>query len=414
MTRKKKSNITYYLKKKEQYKDVVVPEDFTKYCKGCNQTKNQICFRRNKVSKDGLRSICKSCLKEQEDKRTALRKENNIPPPPFKTCNICKIEKPSVNFGIRSGTLDGLATKCKDCANEKARRLRAPRAVEINEKNRIRRQKRVQWLRDLKSYKNCADCNRILNPILMDFDHVIGEKKHNVSYMVVHNFSKEDILKEIEKTELVCLYCHYDRTFRRLEERKKKNAVKRFNKGSNKKIKLLKYEYINKYKESHPCYVCGLYYKAHHMQLDHVDPNIKYENISKLVFYNVDMDIIQEEINKCQCICCGCHRIKSLEEQDNREIVKSKNCIKCSYNKPISNFIHIEKSIILEKDICKKCISDIKSENYKKRTFIDIENKTRICSKCLIIKHFSEFPARQSGPAHLDYCCISCKNNKDQ
>jgi hypothetical protein len=43
----------------------------------------------------------------------------------------------------------------------------------------------------------------------MDFDHVNGQEKYmDVSTMCDKGFSKEKILQEIAKCELVCAVCH--------------------------------------------------------------------------------------------------------------------------------------------------------------------------------------------------------------
>lgn len=54
----------------------------------------------------------------------------------------------------------------------------------------------------------CADCGERYPPIVMDLDHVRGEKVRNVARMVRDRHSLKSIEAEIEKCEVVCANCH--------------------------------------------------------------------------------------------------------------------------------------------------------------------------------------------------------------
>lgn len=70
-----------------------------------------------------------------------------------------------------------------------------------------------QWFNELKS-KPCTDCKHSFPPFCMDWDHLYG-KEYDVSYIVSRLRSKEMILREIAKCELVCSNCHRIRTHNR-------------------------------------------------------------------------------------------------------------------------------------------------------------------------------------------------------
>ena len=57
----------------------------------------------------------------------------------------------------------------------------------------------------------CVDCG-ISDPRVLEFDHVSGEKKHNIGDMKRLRFSWSSILTEIEKCEVRCANCHRIRT----------------------------------------------------------------------------------------------------------------------------------------------------------------------------------------------------------
>ena len=79
-------------------------------------------------------------------------------------------------------------------------------------KNRI---EKAQWAAALKHMKPCTDCKNRHPAWIMQWDHVRGEKDFQLANVTKTNISKERILAEIEKCELVCANCHAERTYRR-------------------------------------------------------------------------------------------------------------------------------------------------------------------------------------------------------
>lgn len=63
--------------------------------------------------------------------------------------------------------------------------------------------------------KPCADCGGRFPTFVMDFDHCRGKKEFELSYARENGFSKERILREAKKCDVVCSNCHRIRTFRR-------------------------------------------------------------------------------------------------------------------------------------------------------------------------------------------------------
>lgn len=66
----------------------------------------------------------------------------------------------------------------------------------------------------------CIDCSKRFPPCVMDFDHVRGEKSFSLNSMR----SKESMLEEIIKCDLVCANCHRIRTWKRNKSRKLSDA----------------------------------------------------------------------------------------------------------------------------------------------------------------------------------------------
>lgn len=71
-----------------------------------------------------------------------------------------------------------------------------------------RRQEFAKWLKTIKSELFCATCGEN-DPVCLDFHHSNKtEKEICVSQAVNRGWSKERILKEIAKCEILCSNCH--------------------------------------------------------------------------------------------------------------------------------------------------------------------------------------------------------------
>lgn len=82
------------------------------------------------------------------------------------------------------------------------------------ERSQKRRTEIRLMIAKIKEDAGCIDCKIMYPYYVLDFDHVNGLKVENVGQMVYWH-SVEDILKEIEKCEIVCSNCHRERTHKR-------------------------------------------------------------------------------------------------------------------------------------------------------------------------------------------------------
>lgn len=71
-----------------------------------------------------------------------------------------------------------------------------------------------KFLDDYLSKQSCVDCGNS-NPIVLEFDHVRGVKKLNVSDMILRSYSLKTIQDEIDKCEIRCANCHRIKTYNR-------------------------------------------------------------------------------------------------------------------------------------------------------------------------------------------------------
>ena len=57
-----------------------------------------------------------------------------------------------------------------------------------------------------------------------------------------------------------------------------------------------------------PCQCCKTSYPSVVMDLHHIDPSTKKDNVSKLL-KSGSLQSLQEEIDKCVVLCSNCHRL---------------------------------------------------------------------------------------------------------
>ena len=80
--------------------------------------------------------------------------------------------------------------------------------------NAHQRSRNKSFVNRYKSFISCVDCGES-NSIVLEFDHVRGEKVANISDMVNMPHSISSIKKEIRKCDPCCANCHRIRTHQR-------------------------------------------------------------------------------------------------------------------------------------------------------------------------------------------------------
>jgi hypothetical protein len=132
----------------------------------------------------------------------------------MKTCTRCKIERPLSEFHFRNTKRGTYQKWCKSCA--------IAVRVAYYKKNRNYEYKRNKaHTKDIKALVTeyltkhpCVDCTES-DPIVLEFDHVRGVKRDNISVMAGAGLSWKTIQLEIAKCEVRCANCHRRQTFYR-------------------------------------------------------------------------------------------------------------------------------------------------------------------------------------------------------
>jgi len=81
-------------------------------------------------------------------------------------------------------------------------------------RNKAQRKRNKDFVDRIKRMYDCIDCGES-NPVVLEFDHVSGEKRGNISDMSRQSYSIETIKDEIRKCELRCANCHRLKTHER-------------------------------------------------------------------------------------------------------------------------------------------------------------------------------------------------------
>lgn len=103
--------------------------------------------------------------------------------------------------------------EAKRAYNREWKKNRFSDPVLAAERNKKRKDKLKAYVDELKKAP-CTDCGGTFHPVCMDFDH-LGDKTHDIAFMVNKRHSMKRIIEEIKKCELVCANCHRLRTHNR-------------------------------------------------------------------------------------------------------------------------------------------------------------------------------------------------------
>lgn len=148
--------------------------------------------------------VCIGCHRDRTQTRlvsTSIEKKRRTQRPGDRTCNKCRQSLHDTEFYLSRGRPRPTCILCWKEITTSARKA-ATRAIVHEHKA-----------------KPCVDCGQQLPYWKMDFDHLPDtDKICTVSRLASMAVSRKKILTEIAKCEVVCCFCHRDRThYRSLE-----------------------------------------------------------------------------------------------------------------------------------------------------------------------------------------------------
>ncbi len=132
-----------------------------------------------------------------------------------KKCVICKLKHSILEFNKNRAKKDGLQISCKQCNKKRSaayyKRKTVHHREETKKQKRFLRKRNSQYIWDYLLLHPCVDCGNS-NPVVLEFDHVTGDKLLPISVMIGSCNSLIKINEEIEKCEVRCANCHRIRT----------------------------------------------------------------------------------------------------------------------------------------------------------------------------------------------------------
>lgn len=139
--------------------------------------------------------------------------------PSVKRCPRCGVEKEVWEFPTRGLAAPRPNSYCHSCQREYSRnhyhanaRAHNLRRLANQRRYRIRNRELVnQYL----ASRVCIDCGEA-DPTVLEFDHVRGSKRDDVSTLVRRAFSWKRVSAEMAKCEVRCANCHRRKTAKQL------------------------------------------------------------------------------------------------------------------------------------------------------------------------------------------------------
>jgi hypothetical protein len=126
----------------------------------------------------------------------------------MKICSRCEVKKPNKAFSRKHKT-------CKKCLAKQitAYYASSPSYRKACKENKHRKSLETQkFIYEYLLKHPCVDCGET-DPVVLEFDHVRGKKKNEVTSM--NNQSMKMLLFEIKKCDVVCANDHRRRTAKR-------------------------------------------------------------------------------------------------------------------------------------------------------------------------------------------------------
>lgn len=133
----------------------------------------------------------------------------------MKKCTVCKVIKAPCEFHKNNAKKDKLQAHCIVCSKRLFNKYyvnnKATHINKVVQKNRSTRRQNFFKILNFLRLHECVDCAE-RDPVVLEFDHVKGTKRNDVTTMVWGGCSWKTILKEIEKCEIRCANCHRRKT----------------------------------------------------------------------------------------------------------------------------------------------------------------------------------------------------------
>lgn len=138
-------------------------------------------------------------------------------PPRTKVCPKCRFTKYASEFPKREPGRQSPSAYCKPCQRMYSRAHYLRNKVKHNyrrrENQREYRIRNRRFLAEVLFNASCVDCGES-DPIVLEFDHIAGTKRYDISKMIYIGSSIASLREELAKCVVRCANCHRRKTAR--------------------------------------------------------------------------------------------------------------------------------------------------------------------------------------------------------
>lgn len=125
----------------------------------------------------------------------------------MKKCSACKESKELSLFYKNAKRPDGYQSYCKECNKLWVRNNYRQNKEYFVDRAQQQLDDNAKFVFEYLLGHPCVDCGES-DPIVLEFDHVRGEKTLAISTMIQRKWATTSIEKEINKCEVRCANCH--------------------------------------------------------------------------------------------------------------------------------------------------------------------------------------------------------------
>ena len=140
-----------------------------------------------------------------------------------KLCPTCSTLKRAADFHLDKARRDGLGSQCKECKRVVQRewyvRNKTRHVANVARRRRAAETEMIKRILEYLNSNPCVDCGET-HPVLLEFDHVRGEKVNSVCDLIRRGSGWAKIEFEISKCEVRCCRCHRLKTAKQFGYRK--------------------------------------------------------------------------------------------------------------------------------------------------------------------------------------------------
>lgn len=187
----------------------------------------------------------------------------------------------------------------------------AHRELELS-RVKARQREAVEFLRELRRVP-CADCHGAFPPYVMDFDHRDADRKEFWILQRAGSVSRDRLLAELAKCDVVCANCHRARTNARALEGRRLRIESGRVPTTESRLRRDQTTLLRQLRDV-PCGECQRRFPFFAMDFDHRDPTEKLFEVTRMLG-RVDTEKLLEEANKCDIVCANCHRKRTHERR---------------------------------------------------------------------------------------------------